>query len=178
MVANTLPDWSLAGESINTRGITKFGPALPRYAQQAKHVQAMLCIADTDHRCVLTLRRELEPRNAPTRFLLRFAVSEAESWVLADRQGAADFFQVPLKSMPLHPEEEPDAKRTVLHLAKISKVRVLRNEMISSTDINKPGTGYNLHLCRLVSSAWQPERAAEHSSSLQRALLRLASLAT
>lgn len=177
LVAAALPGWQVAGEPIDTRGVTKLVAALPRYAQQARHVQAMLCIADTDGRCALQLREQWQPRDAPRAFLLRLAVTEAESWVLADREASADFFRVALKNVPTRPEEEPDAKRTVLRLARLSKVRTLREEMVSPTDINKPGSGYNLHLRRLVTGAWQPSHAARCSDSLRRALQRLAGLA-
>lgn len=81
------------------------------------------------------------------------------------------------KHVPDQPENDPDATRTVLRLARLSKVRELRQEMVSSTDINKAGSGYNLHLCRLVTGPWQATRAAARSESLRRALQRLGSLA-
>lgn len=177
LVAQALPEWSLAGESINTRGITKLVPNLPRYVEQARHVQPVLCIADTDHRCPVELLREWTMNRAAERFLLRLAVSEAESWILADRQGTAEFFGIALKHVPEFPEHIPDAKRTVLRLATLSKVRPLRQEMVSSVDINKPGSGYNLHLCRLVSDHWSPARAAACSGSLSRAISRVRALA-
>lgn len=177
LVATALPRWQLSGASINTRGVSKFVSALPRYAEQARHVQAMLCIADTDGRCAVELRQLWWPRGASGPFLMRLAVTEAESWVLADREAVADFFRVALKHVPLQPEAEPDAKRTMLHLAKLSKVRELREEMLSFSDLSKPGAGYNLHLGRLVQQVWQPRRAAERSDSLRRALERLEALA-
>lgn len=177
LVAEVLPAWSLAGESINTRGITKLVPNLPRYLEQARHVQPVLCIADTDHRCPVELLRQWPMGRGVERFLLRLAVSEAESWVLADRQGTAKFFGIAPKHVPEFPEQAPDAKRTVLRLAALSKVRPLRQEMVSSADVNKPGSGYNLHLCRLVSHHWSSVRAAESCDSLSRAISRLQGLA-
>ena len=177
LVEAALPHWQLSGESIDTRGVSNFIHALPRYVEQARHVQAMLCIADTDGHCAVELRRRWLPPGVPGLFLLRLAVTEAESWVLADREASADFFRVALKHVPLQPEAEPDAKRTVLRLAKLSKVRALREEMVSPTDPTKPGAGYNLHLRRLVQLSWQARRAAGHSDSLRRALQRLDELA-
>ncbi len=176
LVAAGLPRWDLAGESINTHGVTKLVTALPRYMQLAANVQAVLCIADSDHACVKTLREQWLPSAPPRRFLLRIAVSEAESWVLADREATAAFFGVAAKHVPDRPEEVPDAKRTVLQLARLSKNRQLREEMVSALDIHKAGSGYNLHLCRLVSTVWQPQRAAGRSDSLRRALTRVADL--
>ena len=47
LVAAALPGWSLAGPAIDTKGVTKLIPALPRYSEQAQFVQPVLCIADT-----------------------------------------------------------------------------------------------------------------------------------
>lgn len=178
LVATALPRWRLGGESINARGVSNFAIALPRYVEQAQHVQAMLCIADTDGRCAVELRQLWLKRAVPRTFLLRLAVTEAESWVLADRQATSKFFGVALKHVPLQPDIEPDAKRTMLHLARLSKLRELREEMVSPTDPSKQGAGYNLHLDNLVRRNWQAARAAEHSDSLRRALRRLAELTT
>lgn len=177
LVATALPGWVLGGASINTQGVSKLVAALPRYIQQAAHVQAMLCIADTDGRCAVQLVQQWLPHGRPRGLLLRLAVTEAESWVLADREAAAEFFKVALKHVPLQPEAAHDAKRTVLQLARRSKVRLLRDEMVSPTDATKPGTGYNTHLRNMVKSAWRATRAAENSDSLTRALSRLAALA-
>lgn len=176
LVAEALPDWVLSGQSINTHGITKLTPNLSRYVQQALHVQPVLCIADTDRHCPVQLIRRWLPHGAHSRFLLRLAVSEAESWILADRHGTAEFFGVALKRVPASPETEPDAKRAVLQLAHQSKKRHLRQEMVSQSDRSRQGTGYNLHLRSLVTGQWQPRRAAERSGSLQRALTRLSAL--
>lgn len=177
LVTQVLPGWSLAGESINTRGITRLVPNLPRYQELARHVQPVLCIADTDHRCPVELLRQWSLNRPLQRFILRLAVSEAECWILADRQGTADFFGVALKHVPDRPERLPDAKRAVLRLAGLSRVRPLRQEMVSSTDNNRPGTGYNLHLCQLVSRHWSSSRASASCDSLNRAISRLQRLA-
>lgn len=178
LVAEALPGWSLAGDPINALGITKLVPNLHRYRQQAQHVQPVLCIADTDHRCPVELLREWSLSTVPESFVFRLAVSEAESWVLADRHATAEFFGVALKHVPEAPERVPDAKRIVLRLASLSRNRSIRQEMVSPTDLHKPGSGYNLHLCRLVAGPWQAARAAANSESLGRALRRLQALRT
>lgn len=48
IVEQCLPGWTLASPPINTGGITKLRVALPRYAMQARHVQPVFCLADTD----------------------------------------------------------------------------------------------------------------------------------
>jgi len=174
MVAEILPDWTLSKPSINTRGITKLVASLPRYGQQATHVQPVLCIADTDGKCPVDLASSWLPMANSQRFLFRLAVSEAESWLLSDRQAAADFFGISVGRVPQQPDHLADPKREVLQLARKSTVRPLRQEVVSATDINKPGTGYNVHLCKFVAENWRATRAAEQSESLSKALRRLA----
>jgi hypothetical protein len=174
MVAEVLPEWSLSKASINTGGITRLVPALPRYFEQAKHMQPVLCIADTDGRCPVDLLSKWMPSERPQRFLLRLAVSEAESWLLSDREGAARFFGIPPTNMPREPDLLPDPKREVLRLARLSRVRPIRQEVVSQFDLNKPGAGYNTHLCKFVAEHWRGSRGRARSASLDKAMLRLA----
>jgi hypothetical protein len=176
LVARCLPQWELAGESIDTRGVTKLWPRLTRYAEQAKRVQPVLCIADTDGQCVAQLRDQWLPVPNESRLLLRLAVTEAESWVIADREAAAGALAIPASSLPHRPEDEPDPKRLLLTLVARSRKRIIREEMVSSVDRNKPGTGYNLHLRAFVRSFWEPLRAADRSPSLARAVSRISAL--
>ena len=173
IVAEGLPGWLLAKASINTRGITRLVPDLPRYFEQARHVQPVLCIADPDGQCPVELIATWMPRGAPEDFLLRLAVSEAESWLLSDSRGAAEFFGIPVAKMPREPDQLPDPKREVLRLARISKVRTIRQEVVSAVDSNKPGVGYNTHLCKFVFEHWRSKRARLRSARLDKALRRV-----
>jgi hypothetical protein len=113
------------------------------------------------------------PASAADTFFLRLAVPESESWVLADRERAASFFGVSIAQIAAQPEALPDPKREVLRLARKSSVRRVREEVVSQVDINKQGSGYNVHLCDFVRSAWRVNRAAERSPSLARAVRKL-----
>ncbi|PRD64071.1 hypothetical protein [Malikia granosa] len=165
LVAACLPDWQLAQPSIDTKGVTKLQPSLPRYLSLARSLHPVLCIADTDGQCAVELRAKWLPQ-AHERFVLRLAITEAESWVLADRQGFAQALEVPLNKLPQCPDEESDPKRLILTLVKKSKIRQFRDEVVSSADPSKPGTGYNLHLGAFVRGQWDAKRAVEHSPSL------------
>lgn len=174
LVAQVLPTWTLAKASINTKGISKLVPDLPRYMQQAAHIQPVLCIADTDGRCPVDLVSEWLPHGAGERFLFRLAVSEAESWLLSDREALARFLGVSIAKLPPDPDRVADAKREVLRLAGLSRVRQIRQEVVSSFDSTKPGTGYNVHLCGFVRDYWRAPHAVGRSVSLERAVNRLA----
>jgi len=173
LIQETLPGWGPSGHAINTQGVTKLVANLRRYVEQARYVQPVLCIADTDHHCPVELVNRWMPQGSPEGFLLRLAVSEAECWVLADREGVAEFFGVALARVPTSPEAEIDAKKAVLRLARRSSKRQLRQEMVSQLDMERQGSGYSFHLTDFVSSRWQPARAVDRSNSLQRAIARL-----
>lgn len=170
-----LPGWSLARAPINTGGITKFLPALGRYAQQAQHIQPVLCVADTDRRCAVQLRNQWLPANSTPNFLLRFAVSEAESWLLADRETIALFFGIAEANIPRNPDYLDDPKLEILRLARRSS-GILRREMVSPLNFQKPGSGYNVHLQKFAREKWRPAAARLYSESLNRALLDVARL--
>lgn len=177
LVEFVLPRWLVTGE-LDTKGITRLVPRLPDYALQAKHVQPVLCIADTDGACASVLLREWLPHPTVPRFLLRLAVQEAESWALADADAFASALAVPRSKVPRHPEALEDAKGAVLRLARRSKIRRVREEVVSTIDPARPGAGYNLHLCAFVKAHWRAGIAAAQAPSLQRAVARLGTLAS
>lgn len=176
LIEQTLPGWTLAVKPINKGGVSKLQADIPRYLQQALHVQPVLCVADTDGACPIEIREQWLPPTAPQRFLLRLAVKESEAWVMADRSAFASSFGVSVASVPRAPETLPDAKREVLRLAARSSKRQVRQEVLSLQDINKPGTGYNKHLCAFVRQGWRAAVAREASESLNRAILALEQL--
>lgn len=168
--------WKLPLPAINTHGVTKLIAALPRYVGLARQ-HPVLCIADTDGKCAVDLKNSWLPAHAPEEFILRLAVTEAESWLLADRVAAAEFLGVPVVKIPMHPDSLVDAKREVLNLARKSRKRLIKQEMISSFEPSKPGTGYNQHLRDYAAHHWNATRAAEQSPSLARAVRKLRAIA-
>lgn len=168
-------DWRIAQPVVDTKGVTKLLPELSRYAGLTR-VHPVLCIADTDGKCALELSREWRPRRTNDAFLLRFAVTEAESWLLADVDALARYFDVPEARIPARPDDVRDAKRAVVDLARRSRRKIIRHEVISTIDASKPGVGYNAHLCVFATQHWRPLEAAQRSPSLQRAVRRLIEL--
>lgn len=175
LIRHCLPGWHLA-QSVSKHGITKLLPDLPRYQQLAR-VMPVLCIADTDRACPVNCLQKWLPHKPPADFLFRLAVTESESWVLADRAGFAGFLGIAVSKVEPAPDELPDAKRHLLQLARHSKVRLYRQEMVSASG-DKQGTGYNQHLTTFVRERWSPETAAANSPSLARATQRLRQLAS
>ncbi|MFC6840551.1 hypothetical protein ACFQGW_12810 [Xanthomonas theicola] len=96
---------------------------------------------------------------------------------MADSQALADFLHVSRAKVPDNPDGLVDPKRQILALAARSSKRLLRQELISERDRNKPGVGYNVHLCDFAARHWRPSEASRVSPSLSRAMIRLAALA-
>lgn len=173
LVSSQLPEWQLARPSIGTYGRTQLVKRLGAFANQARHHQPVLCIADSDGDCVRDLLLAWRKQHWPANLLLRLAVTEAECWLLADRQGCAAGLRVASKHLPKWPEQSPDPKRALLKAAAQSKSRLIRAELVAPSDPSTPGSGYNLHLAAIVHGHWQPERAAAASPSLARAMTGL-----
>lgn len=175
LIAHCLPQWALSPLPYNAQGVTKLQKRLTKYMGFSRQ-QPVLCIADTDGQCAVQLLHDWKIRPLAG-FALRLAVTEAESWVLADRQGFSKAFDVPLNKLPQHPDKERDPKRLILSLAARSKNRLPRAEMVSAHDSGKPGAGYTQHLADFVREHWDVENAAQHSPSLARAVAHVRRLA-
>ena len=173
LVAQCLPGWTLPLAPIDTRGVTKLRANLFRYHGQLVHLYPVLCVADTDRACAVEMRAKWLPDGIHQSFLLRLAVCEADSWVLADRAGFAKAFGVSMAAVPRKPEALADAKREVLRLAVRSSRRVIRDEVPAVGEATRPGSGYNQHLCAFVRETWNAANAAQHAPSLARAIKAL-----
>lgn len=176
LVRECLPSWQLAAPPIDTKGVTSLRKELPRFAGFARSAHPVLCIADTDGACPLDLVQSWLPTGT-LRLVLRLAVPEAESWAMADPQGLAQALQVSEGKVPRNPDGVGDAKAEVLALARRSRSRSVRNEVVSALDPTRQGSGYNLHLCSFVRLHWRVSIAVERSPSLQRAVRRVNALA-
>ena len=126
-----LPTWKVAPTPIVSGGVTKLVPALARYAQVARFGSPVLCVADTDGQCPVALINRWWPaKRRHARMLLRLAVTEAESWVLADHEAMRQRFKVPSKHLPVAPDTLADAKAVLLQLVHRHAPVALRREMV------------------------------------------------
>lgn len=104
----------------------------------------------------------------------RAAVRAVESWLIADRERLARFLDVPESRIPLNPEALPNPKLTMVELARRSRRRDVREDMVPRPEGGrKVGPAYASRLIEFVEdrkSGWRPEIAAKHSDSLSRCL--------
>lgn len=148
---------------------------------QAAHFWPWVVLVDLDDGadCAPPLRQCWLPSPA-SQMCFRIAVREVEAWVLADRERIANFLAVPVSHIPLLPEREGDPKRTMVELARRSRRREVREDMVPrSGSGRKIGPAYTSRLIEFVTDSktgWRPEVAANCADSLKRCLRRLKEL--
>lgn len=160
--------------TLGGRGFGYLRSKMDSWCQMAQH-QIMLVLTDLDRAsCLLEFRNQwLANQAPPDSLLLRIAVKEVESWVLADHVAMRDLIG-PKGVLPTDPDQLPDPKRTLLGLAKLAP-RDVRDDLVRITNGNvQQGLGYNARLVNCVNTTWCPQRAAERSPSLRRACKHLA----
>lgn len=110
-------------------------------------------------------------------FLLRFAVLEVESWLLADHASISQFLAVPPALIPRNVETLDDPKRVLINLARRSRNRSIREALVPDERTRATvGPTYNHELMKFVAQSWKPTAAAEECESLRRAIVRIAQL--
>lgn len=146
-----------------------------------RHPWIVLVDLDNDADCPPPLKAAWLPDPA-SYMCFRIAVRAAEAWLLADRERFAAFFRVRSSDIPVAPESISDPKEVVIQLARRSRSRDIRQDMVP-----RPGSGrrigpaYVSRLIEFVSDrqrGWRPDHAAQSSDSLRRCLVRIRELVT
>ena len=111
--------------------------------------------------------------------LIRIAVTEIESWILADRRGISGWLGIAANIVPVNSESLHDPKRTMVELASRSRSRAVREAIAPGAvrGTGRTGPGYNNVLGEFVTQHWNPETARLNAPSLDRAIVRIAELA-
>lgn len=149
---------------------------MPAFANAARGA-AHLIMADLDNRpCVPDLIEDwfacdLDDYSVrrPPNLIFRIAVRESESWVMADREAFAKFLGVATHLVPARPDEISDPKRLLIELARKSRKRDLRNDLVPRPgDLRSIGPDYNGRLAEFLNGDWRAKQAAFTSPSFQR----------
>ena len=158
--------------TLGRRGNGYLRSKMDSWYQMAQQ-QVMVVLTDLDRaNCLVEFRDQWLVAEPPKNLLLRIAVREVESWVLADHVAMRALIGVK-GVLPAAPDELADPKQSLLKLAK-SAPKQVREDLLKTIDGNlAQGLGYNARLTAWVHSEWSPQRAAERSPSLARARLRL-----
>jgi len=104
----------------------------------------------------------------------RVAVHETESWLLADPERLARFIGSSVSLIPRGPEKIDDPKLCMVNLARRSRRRGVREDMVprdgSGRDIGPAYTSRLMEFAQNKKVGWRPQVAARNSDSLKRAL--------
>ncbi|MDA8425984.1 MAG: hypothetical protein M0Z80_07575 [Treponema sp.] len=123
--------------------------------------------------CAPEMLRVWMPFAPNPRFLLRVAVRETETWLLADRHGMASFLGIAISSLPAHPEDLADPKAALIALARRSRSKRLRESIVPIEQGIPIGPDYNGILSGFVNAQWDIDEASKNSDSLMRARLAI-----
>lgn len=162
-------------------GISSVKSRISALNQMSRYDGPVLALADSDDpgKCPLVLVRELSGKlTISPNMLIRIAVPEIESWIMADRNGIAQWLGIALNTVPRSPETLIDPKRTMVQLASRSRKRALRQGIAPNHVLGTHRTGaeYNILLDEFVTQHWNPEAARANAPSLSRAIARIAQL--
>ena len=149
--------------------------------QRAKYIGPVLALADLDRPldCPANLVRDMtQGLEVSPNLLIRIAVLEIESWILADRAAIAKWLGVSESIVSRDPESLDDPKRALVALAGRSRNRGLREAISPSYALgaSRTGPGYNEAVGEFVARRWNPDIARRNAPSLERAIARIAGL--
>jgi hypothetical protein len=152
--------------------------SLPGYNRAARF-SAWLVLVDlnSDAECAPPFIASWLQDPAP-QMCFRVAVRAIESWLLADRERLGQFLGLATSLIPGDPEALLHPKRVMVDLARKSRRRDVREDMVP-----RPGSGrsvgpaYSSRLIEFAETHWRPPAAARHADSLRRFLTRLTDLA-
>jgi hypothetical protein len=148
---------------------------LAGYNRAAQHTPWLIVRdLDIDASCAPILAPRLLPL-AARQMCLCVAVHSVEAWLLADREKLSEFLRVAKALVPAFPETETWPKRTLVNLARRSRRRAIREDMVPPEGFSSAvGPGYRARLIEFAQDHWRPAIAARSSNSLARCLRKLA----
>lgn len=162
----------LQGNSYIRRKISSFN--------KASRGQAFLVLADLDNGvCPSQLIEDWLPEPKETNLLFRIAVREVETWLMADKQGMANFLSIPVNHLRDDVENIPSPKEFLMNAARRSSNRTIREDIpprLNSTA--KTGPDYNGTLIRFAGEHWNISNAKNNSASLRRAIVCIQNFST
>lgn len=150
---------------------------LGNYNRAAQH-DRWLVVVDLDRSadCAPSFIQQHLPRPAPG-MMLRVAVRAVEAWLLADREHIAAFLGISAGRVPRQPDTEEDPKTVLINLARSSRKKTLREDIIPRDGSGgRVGPGYAGRIEEFLNYSphpWRAEVAAKHSDSLNRCLRAL-----
>lgn len=169
-----------ASRQLRRQGNGYLRNRISNFCSIAADVQPVLVITDLDQQvCPSAMILDwLGQRKRPDNMLLRVAVREIESWLLADHDGIRKLLGQKVSGhLPDDPDSLLNPKQELLKLSERAP-RATRNELLPPKGAFSPqGLGYNTVLSQFVRECWNSDRAEKRSPSLKRTKKRIGELA-
>lgn len=163
------------GACYGKRGKDYLRQNVTRFNYAAAH-KPFIILTDLDEEdCPPGLLSRWLPQGHHANLVLRIAVREVESWLLADRDHLAEFMGIAGADIPQWPDGQHDPKALLIDLARRSRRRDIREDLVPVPgSTSKVGRNYVGRLIQFVRSAWRVDNAArQRSASLDRAIKAL-----
>lgn len=164
------------------RGSGNLKKNIPGIVKMANPKTPVLCLVDLDttsSACALMAdwfgSRTGRAQTLPKGLVFRVAVREIEAWIMADRRAWASHLGIPLANFTETPDALPDPKQFLLNVVRSKGKKKMHAEMLPRGTAHI-GPRYNEVLCSFIQKKWSPDRAAENSPSLKRAIQALQQL--
>ncbi|NMC21518.1 MAG: hypothetical protein GYA33_13985 [Thermogutta sp.] len=160
-----------AGTVYGKKGKPHLHARVSGFNRAARHAPWLVLVdLDQDAQCAPPLKTAWLPDPAP-QLCFRIAVRAVESWLLADAERIAEFMAVARSRVPANPEGLPDPKVELVNLARRSRRKDIREDMVPREDSGRPvGPAYTSRLIEFVEQYWRPTEAAKRADSLARAI--------
>jgi hypothetical protein len=152
------------------RGVTYVIDKAPAFAVRGEYSNLLILadFMDLKQACPPEARAKLVP-NAPDRTLVRLAVNEIESWLLASRAELAHYFNISPARIPAEPDKVPDPKQTLVNLARASGRGRIRSMFVPKAGVSSAvGEGYVDGFQEFMKEHWSMASAAAASPSFAR----------
>lgn len=125
---------------IGRRGNTYLQGKARELNRTARTQPVMLIIdLDSPQNCPPALIAEWLGAQPQPHLLFRIAVMEVESWVLADRERIAAALAIPEHRVPLHTDSIGDPKQFLINLARRSRIRDVREDLVPAPWLDGEG---------------------------------------
>jgi hypothetical protein len=159
------------GSVYGKNGKTYLRRQIQGYNNAAKHSLWMVLVdLDRDAECAPPFCKEWVSVPAPY-LCFRVAVREVEAWLMADTDSLASFLSVARSRIPADPEQLSDPKTEMVNLARRSRRRAIRIDMVPREQSGRSvGPAYASRLIEYVQTTWRPQVAIERADSLGRAI--------
>ncbi len=153
---------------------------LKNYNEAAKNTKTpWFVLVDLDqHECAPSMLKEILP-NRSLYMCFRIAVRMVEAWLIADRQGIAEFLHISQNKVPKDPENLKDPKLALINLARMSRNKSIREDIVPKPDTKaKVGPLYIPRMQEFIDNTWNIQVAKSNAESLNRTLKCLHKLKT